>query len=193
MENYNQTELLGGTPENGATPEPMPAPASQPDFSPNAPQYGADPNGYAPAPEAPNPYAHDNTYNPNQTYNPNNGYNPNGYYYNSPAQYNQPVYQQPVQQPVQQPEKQPGSGLATASLVLGILSLILFMFPFIPSILAIIFGGVAKSKGNKSGMATAGLVCGIISLVFWVLLIVLSISAASFAASTSEFLPSIIY
>lgn len=189
MENYNQTELLGGTPENGATPEPVPAPASQPDFAPNAPQYGADPNGYAPAPEAPNPYIPNNAYNPNQPYSPNNGYNPNGYYYNSPAQYNQPVYQQPVQQP----EKQPGSGLATASLVLGILSLILFMFPFIPSILAIIFGGVAKSKGNKSGMATAGLVCGIISLVFWVLLIVLSISAASFAASASEFLPSIIY
>lgn len=187
MENYNQNETLSGAPEDGATPEPVPAPAPQPDFAPNAPQYGADPNGYAPAPEAPNPYAHDNTYNPNQTYNPNNGYNPNGYYYNTPAQYNQPIYQQPVQQP----EKQPASGLATASLVLGIVSLVLFMFPFITSILAIIFGGVAKSKGNKSGMATAGLVCGIISLIVWIILIVVGISAASFAVS--EVLPYLIY
>ena len=183
MENYNQNETLSGAPEDGATPEPVPAPAPQPDFAPNAPQYGADPNGYAPAPEAPNPYAHDNTYNPNQTYNPNNGYNPNGYYYNTPAQYNQPIYQQP--------EKQPASGLATASLVLGIVSLVLFMFPFITSILAIIFGGVAKSKGNKSGMATAGLVCGIISLIVWIILIVVGISAASFAVS--EVLPYLIY
>ena len=87
------------------------------------------------------------------------------------------------QQPIQQPEKQPGSGLATASLVLGILSLVLFMFPFITGILAIIFGGVAKSKGNKSGMATAGLVCGIISLVLWILLIAIGVSAASYTIS----------
>lgn len=187
MENNNQTEILSGAPENGVMPEPIPAPAPQPDFVPNAPQYGADPNGYTPVQEAPNPYAPNNTYNPNQAYNPNNGYNPNGYYYNNPAPYNQPVYQQPVQQP----EKQPGSGLATASLVLGILSLVLFMFPFITSILAIIFGGVAKSKGNKSGMATAGLVCGIISIVFWILLIVLGASAASFAAS--DFFSSMMY
>lgn len=169
MENNNQTEILSGATENGVMPEPIPAPAPQPGYVSNAPQYGTDPNGYAPAPEAPNPY------------------NPNGYYYNNPAPYNQPVYQQPIQQP----EKQPGSGLATASLVLGILSLVLFMVPFITSILAIIFGGVAKSKGNKSGMATAGLVCGIISLVFWILLIVLGASAASFAAS--DFFSSMMY
>lgn len=187
MENNNQNEFPGGAPENGTMPDPVPAPAPQPDFAPNASQYGADPNGYAPVPEAPNPYIPNNTYNPNQGYNPNNGYNPNGYYYNSPAQYNQPMYQQPFQQP----EKQPASGLAIASLVLGIVSLVLYMFPFVTSILAIIFGGVAKSKGNKSGMATAGLVCGIIAPVFWILLIVLGISAASFAVS--EVLPYLMY
>lgn len=185
MENYNQNEIPGGAPEIGVTPEPVPAPAPQPDFAPNAPQYGADPNSYAPAPEAPNAYNPNQNYDPNQGYNPNNGcnpnngYNPNGYYYNTPAPYNQPMYQQPIRQP----EKQPGSGLATASLVLGILSLVLFMFPFITSILAIIFGGVAKSKGNKSGMATAGLVCGIISLVLWILLIAIGVSAASYTIS----------
>ncbi len=192
MENNNQNEVPGGVPENVVMPEPDPAAqpdfvpnAPQPDFAPNASRYSADPNGYASAPEAPNPYTPNN--NPNQAYNPNNGYNPNGYYYSSPAPYNQPVYQQPVQQP----EKQPASGLATASMVLGILSLVLFMFPFVISILAIIFGGVAKSKGNKSGMATAGLVCGIISLVLWIFLIVVGISAASFAVT--EVLPYLMY
>lgn len=68
---------------------------------------------------------------------------------------------------------QPANGLSIASLVLGIVGIICFMFPFpICSVLSIIFGGVAISKGNKSGMSTAGLVLGVIgtllTIVFYV-------------------------
>lgn len=80
-----------------------------------------------------------------------------------------PVYQEPaapVYVPVAaQPAKVPGKGLAIASLVLGLVGLIISAL--ICGLLAVIFAGVAKSKGNKSGMATAGLVLGIIDLAFW--------------------------
>ena len=71
--------------------------------------------------------------------------------------------------------RQPGSGMATASMVLGILSLVfwlLYIGYIIMAPLAIIFGVVAKRQGNPSGMATAGIVMGIISIalgiLFWV-------------------------
>ena len=59
-----------------------------------------------------------------------------------------------------------GKGLATASMVLGIVGLIVAALPC--GILAIIFSVVSKKK-MKSGMATAGLVLGIIDLVGWAL------------------------
>ena len=71
--------------------------------------------------------------------------------------------------------KPPGSGMATASLVLGILSLV-FWIGYIGYVvmapLAIIFGAVAKKQGSTSGFATAGIVMGIVSIalavLFWV-------------------------
>lgn len=70
------------------------------------------------------------------------------------------------------------SGMAIASLVLGIVGL--FFFPFIPSILAIIFGVISIGQINRSngvlkgkGMAVAGLVMGIIAVVLSILLIAL--------------------
>ena len=69
----------------------------------------------------------------------------------------------------------PANGLAIASMVLGILSLVLWIVVWgyiIFAPLAIILGAVAKKKGNPSGMATAGIVLGIISIstgiLFWV-------------------------
>ena len=70
--------------------------------------------------------------------------------------------------------KPPGSGMATASMVLGILSLVLWLFYgyvlFGP--LAIIFGAIAKKQGFQGGQATAGIVMGIVSIaggiLFWV-------------------------
>ena len=66
-----------------------------------------------------------------------------------------------------------GKGLATASLVCGIVSF--FCVPIILSILAIIFGKMAQSRGCKETSAKAGIICGIVSLVLTVVFIVLYI------------------
>ncbi|MBR6502870.1 MAG: DUF4190 domain-containing protein [Clostridia bacterium] len=90
--------------------------------------------------------------------------------------YNQPNYQQPYAPqynnyvPYQQSMPIPGKGLGITSMVLGIISF--FCASFITGILAIIFGGVAKSKGYRGGMATAGIVCGIISIALLVITII---------------------
>jgi hypothetical protein len=66
------------------------------------------------------------------------------------------------------------SGMAVASLVLGIISLLLNPL----AILAIIFGGVALSQTSHNptlggrGMAIAGLVLGIIVVVFWIVMLI---------------------
>lgn len=93
--------------------------------------------------------------------------------YEAPQQYAAPV-QQPYAQPAYQPAPQvapkapqPGKGLAIAAMVCGIVSF--FCFGVILGILAIVFGGIAKSKGCKSGMATAGIVCGAVGLGLWLL------------------------
>ena len=65
--------------------------------------------------------------------------------------------------------KTPGLGLAIASMVLGIISLL--CFPYITGVLAVIFGAVAKNKGCRSGMATAGIVCGIVGVALWVVML----------------------
>ena len=69
-----------------------------------------------------------------------------------------------------------GPGLAIASMVLGIVSLILTcILPYVSWVLAIVgivLAAIAKKKA-KSGMATAGLVCSIIALAVWVVVIIL--------------------
>ena len=67
-------------------------------------------------------------------------------------------------------EEEPGKGLATASLILGILSLVFIFvgtYALIGTLLGsigIILAAVAKKKGNKSGVGTAGLVMSIIGV-----------------------------
>jgi hypothetical protein len=70
------------------------------------------------------------------------------------------------------------SGMAVASLVLGITGLVII--PFITSILAIIFGVIGLGQIKRSngaitgkGMAVAGLILGIIGIVFTILIVVL--------------------
>jgi hypothetical protein len=65
----------------------------------------------------------------------------------------------------------PNNGMATASMVLGLIGIIFCGFT---SILAIIFGHVAQSQIKRtgeggSGMATAGLVLGYIVTVGWII------------------------
>jgi hypothetical protein len=71
------------------------------------------------------------------------------------------------------------SGYAIASLVLGIAGF--FVFPVIPSILAVVFGQKAKDeiRANPSiggdGLATAGLVLGWIGIVLTALALVVGL------------------
>lgn len=66
------------------------------------------------------------------------------------------------------------SGQAITSLVLGILSLVLFFMSFFLAVPAVVFGHVAMSRIKKSpkqiggtGVARAGLVLGYLSIAFW--------------------------
>jgi hypothetical protein len=81
----------------------------------------------------------------------------------------QPVY---VEAPVRKT-----NGLAIASMVLGILGLILFVFFMIVPILALIFGLVAMSQISNSGgtqsgngMALTGTILGVVGIVLFLLL-----------------------
>ncbi len=75
------------------------------------------------------------------------------------------------------------SGTAIASLVLGILSIIILYVGFILGIIAIVLGVRAYKKthpyapGNTRGMAIAGLVCGIIGTVLYGLILLLVVLA----------------
>lgn len=92
--------------------------------------------------------------------------------------YQQPVYQQPVyQQPGMPQEPKKPVGLAVASMVLGIVALVLSCcVPYLPivlALLAVVLGAVSLAKKmGGTGMAVAGLVCGIIGLVPAVIVIV---------------------
>jgi hypothetical protein len=67
------------------------------------------------------------------------------------------------------------NGLAVASLVLGIVGIIL-CFLFVPWILAIIFGVIAIKQCNEDptytgkGLAIAGLICGLVGMAIIVLI-----------------------
>lgn len=147
-------------PPVGIEPEALPAPTPiQTPWSQQqpAPGYGA-PHGYAQMPgygaqQAPPGYAAP-AGNPAQGY----GYPPPPYGYAPPA---------------------PSNGMATASLILGIVALFVNTL-LVPSILAIVFGAKGRNRARLmfattrvsqgNGPATAGLVLGIIALVESVLL-----------------------
>lgn len=73
---------------------------------------------------------------------------------------------------------QESKGFSIASMVLGIIALVLFCIWYVSipcAILAIIFSIIGKKKGGK-GMATAGMVLGIISLAILVLIYILALA-----------------
>jgi hypothetical protein len=68
------------------------------------------------------------------------------------------------------PPRPPGSGLATASLVLGVASPFLVFVCFtgvLTAILSIVFGGVALAKRAGKGRAIAGIVISVLSLILF--------------------------
>ena len=99
--------------------------------------------------------------------------------------YTQPIWSVPNNS---EPEKPSSTGFNIASLVLGILSLImcccasdfLFFVPIILGILAIVFYALAKKKGGANGMAIAGLVCGIIGVAMSLLSLGLRLALGEF-------------
>lgn len=102
-----------------------------------------------------------------------------------PAQ--NPIASSPVTSPAPSSPPLPSSeprtqGMATASLVLGILSLISFYGSFLFGLLAIIFGGSALKRIKKNpekfkgkGLATAGLICGIVGVALILLIIAVAV------------------
>ncbi|GAB2472520.1 hypothetical protein [Jatrophihabitans fulvus] len=92
---------------------------------------------------------------------------------------NQPYPNQPQGGYGYPPAQQQGNGIATAGMVCGIISVVLFWIPivgWILAILGIVFGGVGIAKANKGapnkGFGIAGVVCGIVSLVAYVAVVV---------------------
>jgi hypothetical protein len=88
------------------------------------------------------------------------------------------------------PARPPGNGMAVASLVLGIVSIVLFCIWYIglPSaILAIVFGvvgrGRAKIGAGGGGMATAGLILGCVSIGIIVLFVAGALAFLGFAGT----------
>jgi len=91
-------------------------------------------------------------------------------YQSNDTYYQQDEFQPHLPPPHMHPTgAQPAQGLATASMVMGILALTLL--GIIGGILGLIFALVARSQGNRSGQATAGLVMSIISIALWVVVI----------------------
>ena len=74
----------------------------------------------------------------------------------------------------QQPLAAPGNGLAVASLVLGVTSVLfcwLGLLALAQVVLAIVFGGIGISRANKGarrkGMAVAGLALGVVGFLLY--------------------------
>ncbi|WP_328466014.1 DUF4190 domain-containing protein [Actinoplanes sp. NBC_00393] len=160
---------------------PYPAPDSAPPTQAYSPQppYPAPDSAPPTAPFPPQPYS------PPYSAPPVSGYP------QSPAGYPQKGYPAP---PMYQPMVvghmgPPTSGWAVASMVLGIVGLLLVFCAWgIPSLLAVIFGhiGLAETKrGEKSGqgMAVAGLVLGYILIGPAILIAVLGGLSAVFSAA----------
>ena len=92
--------------------------------------------------------------------------------------YGQPAYGQPAYG-YQVAATQKTNGLAIASLVCGCL----FFIYFIPSILALVFGYIAKGQIDRSngaeggrGMAIAGIILGWIGVAFMVLFLIIFVA-----------------
>ncbi|MEF9987623.1 MAG: hypothetical protein RR797_00950 [Christensenella sp.] len=99
----------------------------------------------------------------------------------------QPPAAQQQYQPQQQVQRsqQGPAGLSVASMVCGIIGLIMCWVPFVGLIinaLAIIFYILARKEKSK-GVATAGLVCGIIGMVAALAVTIVTGAVVSFISS----------
>ncbi|MDE6970494.1 MAG: DUF4190 domain-containing protein, partial [Eubacterium sp.] len=137
-------------------------------------------------------YSQGNGYDANQTYNPGSGYAQNGQYqqenpyqqnagYGQYSQYQQNGYGQQgtysqYQQYQKPDDRNQGTGFGIASMILGILSLMLFCTCMnIPlAVAAVIFGILQYTKGTQGrGMALAGMITAALSVVALIVTIAL--------------------
>ena len=79
------------------------------------------------------------------------------------------------------PVPEPPKGLAIASMVCGIASVICCYGGTLVGLVAVILGAVslAKKNGGK-GMAIAGIITGVVGLLFWLVFIVVMLVSAEF-------------
>jgi uncharacterized membrane protein len=92
-----------------------------------------------------------------------------------------PVYGGPPYNPYGMAPPAPRNGLGTAGMVLGIISIVVFLLSWIAAIigiLAIIFGAIGRKRAKQGlatnrGHATAGLVCGIIGTVLGIIILII--------------------
>ncbi|MCL2170202.1 MAG: DUF4190 domain-containing protein [Defluviitaleaceae bacterium] len=76
------------------------------------------------------------------------------------------------------PMQPPGHSKAVASLVTGILSLIIPFIGVILGIVAVVLATGAQKEGFRGGMATGGLVMGIIAVALWAFSLVSCLACA---------------
>ena len=101
------------------------------------------------------------------------------YHYGENAQSGNAEYTQQYQDTYRDVPPEEPAGFAIASLVLGIISLVLSctMINIITAILALVFGIIHMVKyQSRKGMAIAGIVLGIISIVITIILIVVGVA-----------------
>lgn len=73
------------------------------------------------------------------------------------------------------PVKGQGTGFGIASMILGIVSILLSCtyFNIVTGIISVILGVIQIVKNEKKGMAIAGIVCSVVSVIILLLLILL--------------------
>ena len=163
-------------------------PSGGQDANPYAQQNNQQQNGNPYAQQGGNPYNQQPQQNANPYNQPNQGYAYNQQNipqqgYSQPQGYQQQGYaQQGYGAPYMQPYAQQGStGMATASLVLGIISIVMgipmLMLPplFILPIIGLVLGIVFKTKHLPvgKGLSTAGIITSSLGLVLPILLVIL--------------------
>jgi len=96
--------------------------------------------------------------------------------------------------PVPPMSPMPAEGMATASMILGIVSLVgalgFFWIPIAPQVIAIvgiILGASAKRQGNTGSAATAGIVMSVIALALGIALLIGSIACLACACALIPF------
>ena len=161
--NFDDKDPQNGNPANGQPNDPynQQAPANGQPYDPynQQPTQGAVPYTY-------DPYAQ-------QGQQPADPYSQSPNYANyMQNQYGGGVYAMPQRAP---------EGMATASLVMGILAIVSLITVYLPpifGILGIVFGCIYKSKHypNGNGKANAGIICSVIGLILIIALIAFSVS-----------------